>query len=185
MSPDQFCIWARRNPINAALLDRLPAIGLRACYLTAGSLFQSTWNVLSERAADHGVKDYDVFYFDDRDLSWEAENEVVQRVQRVTTDLAVTIDIKNQARVHLWYAQRFGVPYPQLSQTTDGIDRFLIACTCVGIEVGTGALYAPNGLDDLRRGILRPNPKNRQSALFIEKAEDYRRRWPWLSIAPV
>jgi uncharacterized protein len=42
----------------------------------------------------------------------------------------------------------------------DGIDRYLISCTCVGIEVTRGELYAPNGLQDLAGGILRMNPLN-------------------------
>lgn len=58
----------------------------------------------------------------------------------------------------------------------------MIACTCVGIEVASGELYAPNGLDDLARGKLRTNPNNPRPALFREKAESYRVRWPWLSV---
>ncbi len=58
-----------------------------------------------------------------------------------------------------------------------------MTCTCVGIEVMSGALYAPNGLEDLAAGILRPNPLNERSDLFPAKAESYRARWPWLVIA--
>jgi hypothetical protein len=53
------------------------------------------------------VKDYDVFYFDE-DLSWEAEDAVIQHLGVLTNDLGVTVEIRNQARVHLWYKQRFG-----------------------------------------------------------------------------
>jgi hypothetical protein len=109
---------------------------------------------MSERPAGWGVKDYDVFYFDDHDLSWEAEDAVIQRVWMLTDDLGVTVEIKNQARVHLWYEQRFGSPYPQLGSARDGIDRYLISCTCVGIDVASGELYAPNGLQGLHDGIL-------------------------------
>jgi len=35
------------------------------------------------------------------------------------------IEIRNQARVHLWYPRRFGAPYPQLASAEDGIGRFL------------------------------------------------------------
>jgi uncharacterized protein len=69
LSADQFCQWAALNPVNAELLSRLPSLSLNQCYLTAGCLFQATWNRVSERSAGWGVKDYDVFYFDDHDLS--------------------------------------------------------------------------------------------------------------------
>jgi hypothetical protein len=63
------------------------------------------------------IKDYDVFYFDDEDLSWEAEDTVIQRSKVLFEDLDVAIEIKNQARVHLWYEQRFGCSYPRLIET--------------------------------------------------------------------
>ena len=67
---------------------------------------------------------------------------------------------------------------------SDGIDRFLVDCTRVAIRLGgtVGELYAPSGLDDLYAGVLRPNPLNRRPQLFIEKAESYRARWPWLKL---
>jgi uncharacterized protein len=170
------------NQANRELLRRLRSIGLRDCYLTAGCLFQTVWNQTSGRAAEWGIKDYDVFYFDDGDLSWEAEDDVIRRVADATADLAIPIEVRNQARVHLWYSDRFGGEYPQLSSARDGIDRYLILCTCVGIEVRSGDVYAPNGLEDLALGVLRINPLNPKRELFRQKAESYRSRWPWLRI---
>lgn len=183
MTPQGFVDCAMLDTANAALLSRLPSLGLNQCHLTAGCLFQATWNRLSGHTAGWGVKDYDVFYFDDADLSWGAEDAVIRRVQALTSDLGVKVETRNQARVHLWYERRFGVGYPRLMSAQDGIDRYLIHCTCVGIDVASGTLYAPHGLGDLERGILRPNPSNPQSELFRRKAEDYRGRWPWLTIA--
>ena len=58
------------NPFNEELIGCLGAIGLKECYLTAGCLFQSFWNQISGRSPEWGIKDYDVFYFDNSDLSW-------------------------------------------------------------------------------------------------------------------
>ena len=176
---------AMANPLNAELLTRLAALALPQCYLCAGSVFQATWNLASGRSADWGVKDYDVFYFDDRDLSWEAEDDVIQRVHASTADLGVQVEVRNQARVHLWFADRFGASYPQLKSTRDGIDRYLVACTCVGIEVATGEVYAPDSLRDLADGVLRLNLRQPAPELFRAKAESYHARWPWLTIAPI
>ncbi len=182
MSPGDFIDCAMANPANAALLERLPALGLPQCHLVAGCLFQAVWNGVSGRPAQTGVHDYDIFYFDDSDLSWEAEDAVIRQVAALTADLGIEVEPRNQARVHLWYESRFGPGYPQLRSARDGIDRYLVECTCVGIEVTSGALYAPYGLDDLAAGILRMNRHNPRPAFFIRKAESYPARWPWLTI---
>src|SRR5579859_5672445 len=173
---------ALADPINGEILRRLPELRLEQAHLVAGCIYQAVWNRLGGFAPGAMVKDYDVFYFDGTDLSYEAEDAVIRRAAMLFADLGVEIELKNQARVHLWYPQRFGASYPQLRSTRDGIDRYLVACTCIGIAVGTGEIYAPYGLDELWDGILRPNPINLQPGRFREKAESYQARWPWLRI---
>ena len=92
------------------------------------------------------------------------------------------MEIRNQARVHLWFEYRFGYRYPKLVSAREGIDRFLVAGTCIGIEAETGCVYAPHGLDDSWAGILRINPNWPKPLLFQKKADDYKARWPWLHI---
>jgi hypothetical protein len=181
MDAASFLDIVRCNSVNAALLDRLPALDLPQCHLTAGCLFQAVWNRLSGLPEANAIKDYDIFYFDP-DTSWEAEDAIIRRVNDAFADLAVGIEVKNQARVHLWYAQRFGSAYPRLLHVRDGIDRYLISCTCIGIEIASGKLYAPHGFDELERGILRMNPLSAQPQAFRDKAQSYRKRWPWLSV---
>lgn len=182
MNADDFIPLVLGNRFNATLLGRLQAMDLPECYLTAGCLFQTAWNHLSQRSPDWGIKDYDIFYYDDRDLSWEAEDRVIRQVEEAVADLPIRVEVRNQARVHLWYRERFGAECPQLGSTRAGIDRYLISCTCVGIEARAGDLYAPDGLDDLLAGVLRINPRNPQPDLFRQKAQSYRQRGPWLSI---
>ena len=169
------------NDVNAALITRLPDLGLNECYLTAGSLFQTIWNLRMRRRPTENIKDYDIFYFDE-DLSWTTENDVIKRAEHAFKDLNARIELRNQARVHCWYEKRFGHKITPFQTTRDGIDSFLIACTCVGINVDTKALYAPNGLGDLWDGILDINPINPKPDLFKAKASDYLSRWPWLTL---
>ncbi len=182
MTEAEFRTAVAANPNNVALLSRLPDSGLPDCYLTAGCLFQTVWNLRDGREPTWGIKDYDIFYFDLSDLTAEAEVEVESRVRAAFADLPIKLDIKNQARVHLWYEAKFGAPYPQLLSSTDGIDRYLVACTCIGIEVSTQHLHAPDGLDDLAAGRLRINPVNARPDRYREKALSYQRRWNWLEI---
>ena len=171
------------NPANLALMERLPQLNLPGCTLAAGCLFQTVWNRRSGRDAHWGIKDYDVAYFDP-DLSWEAEDAAIRRCEALVAPLGLKVELRNQARVHLWYEDRFGVPYPQLHSAEDGIDRYLIRCTKVGIRVSDGSVYAPEGLDDLWDGKLEINPLLPQPEQFMRKALDYQRRWDWLTVVP-
>ena len=181
LTVDTLLELAMANPINAEITARLPTLGLEQCFLTAGCLFQAVWNHQSGWPADQGVKDYDVFYFD-ADLSYEAEDVVIRAAEDLLRDLGVNVEVKNQARVHLWYQQRFGRPYPQLRTARQGIDRYLVAGTCIGLEVATGEVYAPYGLEDVEQGVLRINPLHPEPVLFEQKARSYQARWPWLKI---
>jgi len=173
---------ALSNPHNRHLLAGLEELALPQGHLTAGCLFQTVWNVLSGRPAAENIKDYDVFYFDGSDLSWEAEDAVIRRVAPLAQRLGLPVEVKNQARVHLWYRQRFGGDYPQLHSVRDGIARYLVRCTCVGVDAATGAVFAPDGFADLEAGRLRVNPLFPQPSKWQAKAESYRARWPWLRI---
>jgi hypothetical protein len=176
------------NPINRVILQRLPMLGLKDAWLVAGSVYQSYWNALTGRPATEGIKDYDIFYFDDADLSYAAEDAAIQRAQLVFADLDALIDLKNQARVHLWYLDRFGGDYPPVTTAAEAIGRFQIRCTCVGLRPnsdGSLELHAPYGLEELTRGELITNPRCPGLRGVEAKAESYRQRWPWLTIGSI
>ena len=181
LTTEKFLNITLENVINIELVTRLPQLGLDQCMITAGCLFQTIWNHQSKLPLTWGIKDYDVFYFD-KDLSFEAENKIINSAQELFRDLDINVELKNQARVHLWYSSRFGGQYPKLESTKEGIDRYLISGTCLGLDVETHQIYAPNGLSDTEQGILRINPKNYKLDLFYQKAKSYQDRWSWLEI---
>ena len=94
----------------------------------------------------------------------------------------MNVEVRNQARVHLWYGQRFGRPYPQLHSARQGVDRYLVAGTCIALDIACGEVYAPYGLEDVEQGVLRINPLHPEPELFLHKARSYQARWPWLKI---
>ena len=175
-------ILANRN--NRAILARWEALALPDGWLVAGCLFQTVWNLRTGLPAEAHIKDYDLFYFDDSDLTPQGEEDVQQRVGSTLEDLGIVVEAKNQARVHLWYEEHFGFPYPRLRSACDGIDRFLVTSTCVGVRPDGAGLqtYAPNGLTQLYNGILSPNRLTDHPSLFDRKAGSYRERWPWLQV---
>ncbi|KQV53658.1 nucleotidyltransferase family protein [Duganella sp. Root336D2] len=172
-------VLANRN--NRAILERWADLNLPDSWLVAGCLFQTVWNLQSGRAPEADIKDYDLFYFDPADLSKKGEQDVQARADEILSDLGVPIEVANQARVHTWYESYFGHPYPPLQSASDGIDRFLMPATCVGIC--PEAIYAPNGLEILYEGVLSSNPLTPYLDLFEQKAASYSARWPWLRVA--
>ncbi|MBA9054477.1 hypothetical protein HDA42_003655 [Streptomyces costaricanus] len=72
-----------RNEVLVEVLGRAAGMRLPGWYLTAGCLFQTVWNVVTGRPPGRGIKDYDLFYFDDTDLSWEAEDAVIRAGREV------------------------------------------------------------------------------------------------------
>ncbi len=185
----RFVDEALRNNNNRLILQRLPALRLPDAWLVAGCLFQTVWNLQAGRDATAGIKDYDLFYFDGADLTEQAEAAIGQRVDACFRDLGVTIEAKNQARVHTWYRDWFGFSYPELANSRDGIDRFLVPGTCVGLQPAAAAtaphLYAPYGLDELYAACCGRTPLIDHRELFRKKADSYRDRWDWLRIRRV
>jgi hypothetical protein len=166
------------NAVNAAVLERWDALGLPDGWLVAGCLFQSVWNLQAGRPPGEGIKDYDLFYFDSSDLSEESEKRVQARVDNALSDLGVAFEVANQARVHLWYPSYFGRAYAPLASSKEGIARFLVLETCVGVR--PNEVHAPYGLAGVYAGTLSRNPLTPYPELFRSKVASYRSRWPQL-----
>ena len=183
MDSQSFTQIVRNNRFNREILARLPSLALPDAWLVSGSLFQTVWSVQTARPPEYGIKDYDIFYFDP-DLSWDAEDAVIKRAAACFNDLDVAVEVRNQARVHLWYAAKFALPYPPLTRATDGIDRFLMHNAQVGIRPD-GEIYAPRRFDDIEAMIIRPNyTANFHPDPYMEKALRWKERWPELTILP-
>ncbi|MDH2402256.1 nucleotidyltransferase family protein [Bradyrhizobium sp. SSUT18] len=184
MDRDRFLALALLNPVNVAIIDELHRFVLPDAWLVSGCLVQTAWNVLTGRTVDYGIADYDVFYFDP-DTSWEAEDAVIRALHARLGHLGVKIEARNQARVHLWYPDKHGLPYPPLTRATDGIDRFLTQNTQVGVRRAGDRyeVYAPHGFDDIAGLIARPNlTRNFSAANYAAKTERWKTLWPEITV---
>ena len=183
MEEGRFIDLALTNDVNAEILKRLSSLSLPDSWLVSGSLFQTAWNALTKRAPDYGVKDYDIFYFDP-DTSWEAEDDVIRRCASLFDDIDATIEIRNQARVHLWYPGKFGKVYTALASSCEGIDRFLMSVSKVGLAAD-GRLYAPEGLSDIEGMTIRPSRGPFfHAGVYAQKAARWKDKWPELTVLP-
>jgi hypothetical protein len=102
-------------------------------------------------------RDADFFYFD-ADTSGEAEDDVIRAGAELFADLPVPVEIRYEAQVHLWYADRFGTPAPPFRDCADAIDSFAAVCCCYGVTVDRDG--RPRGLRAarLRRPLLDGRP---------------------------
>lgn len=184
MDKDAFLALALRNPVNEIIAGELFRLGLPDAWIVSGCLVQTVWNALTGRAVDYGISDYDVFYFHP-DTSWAAEDAVIAQLQDALAGLGVKVEARNQARGHLWYPEKHGLPCPSLHCSADGIDRFLTKNTRVGIRRKQDGyeVYAPGGFDDVAGLIVRPNPGPNFSAdKYALKAARWKALWPELTV---
>jgi hypothetical protein len=188
---ERFVRVIHRNSTIGEILRRLPDLGMCDAWLAGGCLFQTVWNVVRGDPASRGIKDYDVFYFDAGDRSRTAEERVNRNAASLFADLDCEVEVRNQARVHLWYEDEFGVSgYPELHCATDGVDRFLAVCCMVAVRPpGQGAvdLYAPFGVEDVFGLVMRPNPSfpTLPRGRYELKAKRWRTLWPELRVEPL
>src|SRR5205823_161988 len=120
-----------------------------------------------------GILDYDLIYFDGGDLSWEAEDVVIRHVTDATSNCVGPVEARNQARVHLWFEDRFGVPYPRLRCADEALRRYSSFAYAVGIRLeddGSLDIVAPFGLDDLFAMLIRPNRMLDNAETHLRKA---------------
>jgi uncharacterized protein len=170
-----------RNPVVAAVLARGPSLGLPGLYLGAGCVVQSVWNALHGYDPAYGIDDYDLVYFDASDLSAEAEASAGRAARELLADLGpVTLDVTNEARVHLWYEQEFGVPLAPYTSSEDAIASWPMTASSIGVRTEGGRLVvcAPFGLDDLFAMVVRPNKRQVPRAVYEAKCARWQQTWP-------
>ncbi|MDF9850163.1 MULTISPECIES: nucleotidyltransferase family protein [unclassified Paenibacillus] len=166
---------------RARFLEPLPY------YVGAGCLVQTVWNQLTGRPAEYGISDIDLVYFDPADLSFEAESEQIAEGRRQFNGVPVPLDIKNQARVHLWYEDKFGIRLQPYSSLEAAIDSWPTSVTSLGARLepsGEWRIYAPFGLADLYSLTIRPNKALISEAVYRSKAGKWHSKWPELQIIP-
>lgn len=175
----------RATPSLMRVLEVARALQLPDWLVFSGAVYQPVLNHLTGRAFDYGIKDYDLAYFDASDLSYEAEDRVVRKVAAAFDEpLRHMVQVRNQARVHLWFERKFGEPYPPLCSTTDALERFASPLFAVGVRLepdGRLRIEAPFSLSDLFALRLRPNPRRKITG-FAGIAADLAQRWPELIV---
>jgi hypothetical protein len=177
---DQLKAILRASPTLMRVMITAREIDLPDWLIFSGAIYQPVWNHLTGRPPDYGIKDYDLGYFH-VDTSWEAEDKAIRRVAAAfIPPLSEQVEVRNQARVHLWFEDHFGEPYAPLRRTAEALERFAAPACAVGARLerdGELTIVAPFGLDDVFALRMRPNP-NRDSKGLAKVVANARARWP-------
>jgi hypothetical protein len=175
----------RAAPALMYVLETVRGLGLPDWLVFSGAVYQRVLNHLTGRPVDYGVRDYDVGYFDPSDISYGAEDVVIRRAAAAFAEpLRGQVELRNQARVHLWFEAHFGESYTALSCTAEALTRFVSPLFAVGVRLGADGtldIESPFGLGDLFDLRLRPN-LTRLTENFARIAAGVVARWPELRV---
>lgn len=176
----------RSSPTLLHVLTVLRDLDLPQWRVFSGAVYQAAWNARTGRAPDYGVKDYDVGYFDPSDTSYEAEDAVIRRVAAAfEPPLKEMVEVRNQARVHLWFEGKFGEPYTPLRSTDEALERFVAPAFSVGVRLEPDdsiSVAAPFGLEDVFAMRLRPNPQRPEARGWERTTRSAKARWPEITV---
>lgn len=178
-------LW--RAPLIRAALVAARELALPQWRIASGALYNTIWNQLTRRPLDHGVRDIDIIYFDAADLSYAAEDRQIRRAAAVFAGFAPAVELRNQARVHLWFERRFGQPYPPLRNADQSLERYASRSHAIGLRLehdGRLDLVAPFGLSDILALRVTPYPALDNRAAYRRKADRALSMWPELSVEP-
>ncbi len=175
----------RRSAPLMTVMRTIRDLDLPDGLIFSGAIYQRVLNHLGDRDLDYGIKDYDVGYFDASDISYEAEDVVIRRVAAAfEPPLRDLVEVRNQARVHVWFEGKFGEPYTPLTCSAEALTRFVSPMFAVGVRLepdDTMTVAAPFGLEDLFARVLRPTP-GRGTRNFPRIAASAKARWPEIEV---
>lgn len=176
----------RANPDLMHVLGVVRRLGLPDWRIFSGAVYQAVWNAQTGRPVGYGIKDYDLGYFDASDIGWDAEDAVIRRVAAAFDEpFKSQVEVRNQARVHVWFKDRFGEDYDPLPDTDAAPARFVAPAFAVGVRLEADdaiSVVAPFGLQDVFNMVIRPNPNRPLAKGWTRTLDNARGRWPEIRV---
>jgi hypothetical protein len=163
-----------------ALLLHVESLGLPDCWIGAGFIRNTIWDVLHGRAIDVSrLNDVDVLFFDPGDIRRERESDLEHRLCEIAP--GAIWSVKNQARMHL---RNGDAPY---RDTFDAVVHWAETATAIAARSlrGKVEVMAPHGVQDLLNLIVRPTTAfERKMGVYRERvlSKDWPARWPKLTM---
>lgn len=166
------------------ILDESEKLKVPHWHFGAGFIAQTIWNIKLGHHANRFINDVDWVYFDPYDLSEESEKQIQLRVSHHFQHIPLRFDVKNQARVHLWYEKKFGTKISPYSSIFSAIENWPTTSTAIGVTKiqSVQKVFAPLGLEDVMSLKVRPNKKLVAENIYAEKVKRWKKNWPELNV---
>ena len=165
------------------ILRIVRSIRQAACYVGAGAVRDSVWDALSNTS--NTVNDIDVVFFDPLNLTDHLEQDLEDKLFSLAPQ--EKWDVKNQARVHLWFDKTFGYAVEPLISIEDAVATWPEYASAIAIRLTTDDtldVVAPYGLADLMSMQVRRNPRRVTVEKYRERIarKKYSNKWPSVRI---
>lgn len=173
----------KENAVIFEILQKAQTLEIPDYYIGAGCICQTVWNHQNKLDLMYGISDVDFVYFD-ADTSYESENNIIQLVQHKFAHIPVEIDVKNQARVHLWYKEHYGYEIQPYKSLEAAINTWPTTAASIGVKLVDNQflVYAPYGLNDMFGQIIRANKTQITKETYIQKCNKWSKKWNTLNI---
>ena len=157
----------KADTFTRSVLQRARDFDLADWMMVSGAIYNTVWTSLTGKPSGYGIKDVDLLLFRwlptfpgrRRTSSLRPDGDALRRVCRVA------VEIRNQARVHLWYPERFGRQCPAYRSSSHSLSYFSSKTHAVGVRLaGTGEFEVTGAIRPRRYLFLsdRAEPRDRQ-----------------------
>jgi uncharacterized protein len=173
----------RSSPMLMRALRTARTVAPPDWVIGAGAIRDRVWDHLHGFVRPTPVRDLDLAFFDPVFLDSERERNVQTALCEQAPDIAW--DVTNQAAVHLWYPQVFGIEVDPLTSTADAVATWPETATAIGVRLlrdNTIRVVAPCGLEDLFGLVCRRNPRRVTSEQFRRRLENKRIATRWARV---
>lgn len=184
---DTFIFILKQNQELMGILDYVVTLGLPNFYIAAGVIFQTIWNYYDHKPLNDGIKDIDIIYYNENDLTKDAEKKIENQIKDFFhgKGYPYQFDVHNEARMHLWKRRNQNISIAQYKSSEDAIDKWIATVHAIGITKVKDNIkvYAPYGLSDIFSRTIRPiYHKENNSKVYSDKVEKWQERFDHLNI---
>lgn len=172
------------SPVIAAVIEVLSHREEVEYWVGAGAIAQTVWNSLTNKRPEYCLHDIDIVFFDEQEEESATEETRERELQSALQPLAVPLDVKNQARVHMWYERKFGYPIKPYRDLREAVQTWPTTATAVAVRMdqasGDLKVIAPYGLLDLLSLRVRPNKRQITKEIYEKYVARWSQCWPEL-----
>lgn len=164
-------------------LEAAHSLNIKNYCVGAGAVRDTVWAHLHNMATVR-YRDIDVVYYNKNETRAQ-EKEYEQQLD--SYGYGVEWDVKNQALVHEWYQQKFGIAVEPYNNLHEAIGSWPELATSVAVYLDNNhnmQVIAPFGLEDLFNITLRRNPTRVTKEMFEARlaSKKMKQRWPKLRV---